>query len=87
MTCPPRGVVAVQSTYLCRNLVAKQPASASRADSPSVNFFRITPNEIAEGAFVGDLLRSRHNTDLVQRSDLGAQATVYAENFAVNDSG
>ena len=58
----------------------------SRANSPGFYVFWIRPYEVAECAFMRDLLRSGDHADLVERSYLRAQATVHAENFAINYS-
>jgi hypothetical protein len=51
--------------YLCRNLISKEPTSASRRHSPRFDFFRITPDEIAKRALVWNLLCSRNDANLV----------------------
>lgn len=70
---------------LGRDFVAKQPPSASRGDSPGTDIFGVAPNEVAKGAFMGDFLGASDDSDLVERTDLGTQTAVDAENFAVDD--
>lgn len=72
-------------SYLSSDFIPEQPARASRTDSPRIHFLRVAPDEIAERAFVWDLLRSRDHTDLVQRADFRAQAAVDAQHLAVDD--
>lgn len=43
---------------------------SSRTDSPSLHVFRIGPHQVTERPFVGNLLCSSHNANLVQCSDL-----------------
>lgn len=81
------GCQTVHVVELRGDLIAKQPAGTTRADSPSIDVFRIAPHEITERPFVRDLLCSRDDADLVDGSYLGTQATVYAENRAVDDGG
>lgn len=69
----------------CSDLIAKQPPSPTRRYSPCPNFFRIAPDEIAEGAFVGYLLSTSNNAYLVKGTDFRTQTTVDAKYFAVND--
>jgi len=68
-----------------RDLVPEQPPRPTRRNSPGANVLRITPDEIAKGAFVRDLLSASNDTDLVEGADFGTQPTVDAEDFAVND--
>lgn len=81
------GRQSVHMVELGGNLIAKQPAGTTGADSPSVNVFRIAPHEVAERPLVGDLLCSRDDSDLVDGSYLGTQTTVHAEYSAVDDGG
>ena len=67
------------------DLVAKQPPGPSRRYGPSSDVFGITPYQIAEGTFVGDLLSPSNDTYLIQGTDFGTQAAVDAEDFAVDD--
>lgn len=72
---------------LGRNLVTKEPSSTAWRNSPSLNIFRVTPNQIAESTFMRDLLSTSNDTDLINGSDLRAQATMDAENFTVDNGG
>ena len=67
------------------NFIAEQPTSTTGTDGPGLDFFRVAPDEITKGAFVGDLLRSRDHADLVDGSDFRAETTVDAEYLAVHD--
>lgn len=67
------------------DLVAKQPSSTTWRYRPSSNIFRVTPYQITEGTFMRDLLGSSNDAYLIKGTDLGTQATVDAEHFAVND--
>jgi hypothetical protein len=67
------------------DFIPEQPPRPTRRNSPGANVLRITPDEIAEGAFVGDLLSASNDTDLVNCADFRTQPTVDAEDFAVND--
>ena len=76
---------AIHVVELRSYFIPKQPTRAARRDSPSTHVFGITPYQVAESAFVGDLLRASDDADLIQGADFGAQAAVHAEDFAVDD--
>ena len=75
---------AIDMVELCGDFVAKQPSGTTRGYSPSSNVFRITPDQITEGAFVRDLLSSCNDAYLVKGTDFRTQTTVDAEHFAIN---
>ena len=83
--CSCNKLQAVDVVELGRHFVSEQPACSSGRHGPCVDVLRVTPDEIAEGAFVGNLLCPRYDADLVQRADLGRQSTVHAENLAVDN--
>lgn len=60
------------------DLITEQPASTAGADGPCFHIFGITPNEIAKGALVRNLLRSRHHPNLIDSTDFRTEATVHA---------
>jgi hypothetical protein len=68
------------------NLIAEKPPRATWRHSPRFNVFGITPYQIAKSAFVGNLLCSSNDSDLVHCADFGTQTSVDAEDFAVDDS-
>lgn len=70
---------------LCRDLAAKQPSSATRADSPRVDVLRVRPDKVAEGSLVGNLLGACDDADLVDGANFGGKAPVYAQDLTVND--
>lgn len=76
--CPCNEFETIDVVEFSSDLITKQPTSTAGTDSPGLDIFRITPNEITKGAFVGDLLRARHHPDLVDRADLRAKTTVHA---------
>ena len=76
---------AIDMIELCSNFVAKQPSSPARRHSPRSNIFWIAPYQIAESAFVRNLLGTSNDTDLVEGANLRTQATVDAEDLAVDD--
>lgn len=78
---------AVDMVEFSGNLVAEEPAGATRGYSPGVDIFGVTPHQVAEGSLVGDLLRTCNNSDLIDCADLGAQAAVDTEDFSVDDGG
>jgi hypothetical protein len=73
-------------THFARDLVSKQPTCATRTNRPRLDFFWVTPYKVAEGAFVWNLLSPGNDTDLVKSADFGAETSVDAEHFAVDDS-
>ena len=83
--CSCNKLQTVDVVELGRHLVSEQPACSSGRHGPCVDVLRVTPDEIAEGAFVGNLLCSRYDANLVQRADLGRQSTVHAEHLAVDN--
>ena len=70
---------------LAGDLIPKKPASTTRRDGPGTDIFRITPDQVTEGAFMRDLLSAGDDTDLVEGTDLRAQAAVDAKDFAINN--
>jgi hypothetical protein len=70
---------------LGRNLVTEEPASTARRNSPGLNIFRITPNQVAERTLMGDFLGSRNDTNLVNCTNLRAQTAVNAEDFTIHN--
>jgi hypothetical protein len=70
---------------LGRDLITKKPASAARRNSPGLNVLRITPNKITESALMRNLLSTSNNTYLVDGANLRTEATVNAENLAIDD--
>ena len=83
--CSCNELQTIDVVELGRHLVSEQPSGASGRHSPCVDVLRVTPDEIAEGALVGNLLCPRYDANLVQRADLGRQSTVHAEHLAVDD--
>jgi hypothetical protein len=68
------------------DFIAEKPPRATWRHSPRFNVFGITPHQIAECSFVGNLLCPSYNPDLVHCADFWTQASVDAENFAIDDS-
>lgn len=68
-----------------RHLVTKEPASAAWGNSPGLDVLGVTPDQIAESTFMGNLLCTSHNTNLVDCTNLRAQASVDAEDFTIDD--
>ena len=83
--CSCNKLQTVDVVELGRHLVSEQPACSSGRHGPCVDVLRVTPDEIAEGTFVGDFLCPRYDANLVQRADLGRQSTVHAEHLAVDN--
>ena len=67
------------------DFVAEQPARTSWAYSPCAHFLRVAPDKVTEGTLVRDLLGTSDNTDLIESADLGTEAAVYAEDFAIDE--
>ena len=76
---------AVHVIEFCGYFVPEQPSCPARRDCPGAYVFGITPYQVAESAFVGDLLRTSYDADLIKGADFGAQAAMHAEDFAVDD--
>jgi hypothetical protein len=76
---------AVDVIELSRNLVTEEPASTARRDSPSLNIFRVTPDQIAESTLMRDLLSTSNDADLINGTNLRAQTTMNTKNFTIND--
>lgn len=76
---------AVDMVKFCGYLVAKEPTGATGANSPCFDVFWIRPHQVAEGALVGNLLCAGDDADLIDGPDLRTQASVDAENLAVDD--
>ena len=71
--------------YFTGHFIPEKPSCSSRTDGPGIDVFGVTPDQVAEGALVRDLLRSCHDSYLVECPDLRAQAAVNAQDFAVDD--
>jgi hypothetical protein len=76
---------AIDMIELHGDLVSEEPACTTGRNSPGLNILGITPDQVTEGTLVRDLLRAGYNTDLIHRTDLGAQTTVDTENLTIND--
>ena len=76
-------IKVIDMVELAGDFIPKEPASTTRRDGPSTDIFRITPDQVTEGAFMRDLLSTGDHTDLVEGTDLRAQAAVDAEDFAI----
>jgi hypothetical protein len=77
---------AINMVELGCDFITKQPASATRGNSPSLNILRIAPDKVTEGTLVRDLLSTSNDTNLINGADLRAETTVNAENLTVNNS-
>lgn len=76
---------AVDVVKLSCNFVTEKPPGTTGTDRPSFDIFGVTPDEIAKGALVRDLLCSSNYTDLVDRANLGRKTTVNTEDSAINN--
>ena len=83
--CSRDKLKAIHMIKLRSDFIPKQPPRPPGRNSPSTHIFRITPYQVAKGAFVGDFLRASDDADLIQGADFGAEAAVHAEDFAVDD--
>src|SRR3569833_441072 len=81
------GLETIDVVELGGHLVPKEPACSARAASPRVDVFGLAPHEVADGALMRYLLRTRHDPDLVDGPNLGRQPAVDAEDGAVDDGG
>lgn len=77
---------AIDVIELCSDLVTEQPASTTRRNSPGLDILGITPNQITERALMRNLLSTCYDTDLIDSANLRTQATMNAEDLAINDS-
>jgi hypothetical protein len=75
----------VNMIELSCNLVTEEPTSTARRNRPSFNIFRITPDQIAECAFMRNLLGTGNDTDLINCTDLGAQTAMNAKNLTIDN--
>ena len=87
LMCPGDQLQPVDVVELGGDFVAEQPAGAAGADGPGFHLLRVAPHQVAEGAFVRDLLCARDHTNLVEGADFRGQAAVHTEDFAVDESG
>jgi hypothetical protein len=69
------------------DLVSKKPASPTRGNSPSINFLWVTPDQVAESSFVGYLLCTSNNTNLIDSANLWTQSPMNAKNFSIDNGG
>ncbi len=85
--CTSNGLQAVDVVEFSRNLVSEQPSSTTWTHCPRVDFFRITPYKVTEGTLVRNFLSTSDHPDLVDGSDLRAEATVHTEDSPVHNGG
>lgn len=76
---------AVDVVELCCDLVAEEPASTTRRNSPGLDVLRITPDQITEGTLMRDLLSTSNNTNLIDSADLRAQPTVDTKDLTIDN--
>lgn len=76
---------AVDVVELACYFVSEKPARTARTHSPGSDVLWVAPDEVAKGPFVGDLLGTGDNADLVEGADFRAQAAMHAEDFAVDN--
>jgi len=70
---------------LADNTSAKEVSCAAVAEDHAVDVLGVRPDKVAEGAVVGDLLSALDGgADLVDGSDVWAEATVDAQDLAVD---
>jgi hypothetical protein len=72
---------------LGRDLVPEQPPRPAGTDSPRLDVLGVAPDEVAEGALVGDLLGAGDDADLVDGADFRGKAAVHAEHGAIDNGG
>lgn len=72
-----------QQRYLVGDLGPEEPARPAGADGPRVHVLRVRPHQVAEGAFVRDLLVPLNGPDLVQGLDVWGEASVHTQNLLV----
>ena len=77
---------AVDVIELGRDLVTKKPSSTTRRNGPSLNIFRVTPDQIAESTLMRNLLSTSNDTNLINGADLRAQTAMNTEDLSINDS-
>jgi hypothetical protein len=73
------------ATNLRWDLVSEQPTSSSGWYSPGFDVFRVTPDQIAKGAFMWDFLCSGNHSYLIQSADFRRKSTMHTEYFAIDD--
>jgi len=63
------------------DLCSKEPSSSPGTDGPTVNFFWIAPDQIAERSFVRDFLIPLDKSNLIQRSNIWGEPPVDTKNL------
>lgn len=69
------------------NLIAEQPASATRTHSPRIDVLGVAPHQVTECTLVRNLLGSGDNPDLIDSPDLGAEAAVHTQDGSIHNGG
>jgi hypothetical protein len=85
LVSPSDELQAINMVELGCDLITKEPASATRRNSPSVDVLGITPDKITEGTLMRNLLSTCNNANLINSADFRAESTVNAENLTIND--
>ena len=84
---PRQKLQIVDFVKLVRHALSKQIPGPPRRELPgSGNVLGIAPHQIVKGAFVGDFLVAVDRPHLVQRANIGAETSVHAKDFFVNES-
>jgi hypothetical protein len=87
LVSPSNELQAINMVKLGCDLITKEPASATRRNSPSVDVLGVTPDKITEGTLMRNLLSTSNDADLINSADFRAESSVNAEDLTINDSG
>ena len=84
---PRQKLQIVDFVKLVRHALSKQIPGPPRRELPgSGNVLGIAPHQIVKGALVGNFLVSVNRPHLIQSANIGAETSVHAKDFFVNES-
>ena len=84
LMCSGQQIQLVNVHELLQHLLPEQPTGPARTARPRVYIIGIRPDQVAEGAFMGNFHVALDGSDLVEGGNVGGEATVYAEHAVVN---
>ena len=69
------------------DILAERVSCSTGGNAPSTSVIWVTPEKIAHGTFVRNLLYTIQRTDVIESVDRGTQTTMKAENLVIDESG
>lgn len=84
--CTSNQLQVIDMTEICCDLGTKDPSCTTSVDSPILNILRVTPHQVAEWTFVGNLNAPIDGSNLIDSLDLWAESAMDTHDLSVDDS-